>query len=84
MKEIRISTNLKVGTPLTDDELKLVIGGNARYMNSCKCTKFDKDGGSSTDIMAAENESVCKEKCMNSCYGDEKCVRSTYAYTAEG
>lgn len=82
MKKIKISQNILAGAPLSDEDLKLIIGGNARYSNSCKCTFFDEHGGSSVKEIQAANESICRDKCMNNCNNDPKCKDAAWAYSA--
>ena len=82
MKKIKISQNILTGAPLSDEDLKLIIGGNARYSNSCKCTYFDRQGGSSVKEIQVYNESDCRQKCANLCSSNPECMDVAWAYGA--
>lgn len=84
MKKIKISPNILAGAPLSDEDLKLIIGGNARISRTCKCTYFDEQGGSSVESVQVENESACRKNCTNNCNNNPKCVNVAFEYNVMG
>lgn len=68
--KIPVST---MGTPLTEEELKSIVGGRMDKPNTCYCTLSLKDGTSKTSIIAADSEEKCKLKCQSWCDDDTEC-----------
>ena len=81
MKKLKISPSL-TGTPLTEQELKSIIGGRMGFTRNCSCQFYGKnDEFIGDDTVAVEDEGECSEKCRDLCKDDSKCYRSTYYYT---
>ena len=72
MTKIKIPVST-MGTPLTEEELKSIVGGRMDMSKTCYCTLSYKDGTSTTSTIAAENEEDCRSKCQDSCNNNSKC-----------
>lgn len=85
MKKIKISPIL-MGTPLTEQELKSIIGGITAVTRSCYCTFTHGDGtitSKSNDNIT--DETACSMFCSNQCRDHEvNCINYTFKYTVQG
>ena len=80
MTKIRISPSL-TGTPLTEQELKSIIGGRIGFTRLCSCQLYkENDELIRTDILEVENESQCSKECGNNCNNEPQCYKSKYSY----
>lgn len=79
MKKIHISPVL-MGTPLTEQELKSIIGGRMTLVKYCTCYYTDKNGNETSEAVEAEDEDTCSTKCKNNCNNDGACENYSYAY----
>ena len=68
--KIPVST---MGTPLTEEELKSIVGGRMDKPNTCYCTLSLKDGTSNTSLIAAASVEKSKLKCPSLCDADTEC-----------
>lgn len=85
MKKIQISPEL-MGTPLTEQELKSIVGGNLTVVRTCHCTFTFTDGSvTSKTFYNITSEGACSEKCQGYCDEDlVNCKSNTFKYTVEG
>lgn len=72
MTEIKIPVST-MGTPLTEEELKSIVGGNMDVTRTCICYLSFKDGTTSSTSVAAESEEDCTAKCLNNCNMQTSC-----------
>lgn len=80
MTKIRIPVSA-MGTPLTEEELKSIVGGMTGDTNNCSCHIKYKLGTSIIGVNAADQE-TCKAKCSVMCANDENCLGQHYEYYA--
>ena len=81
MTKIKITPSL-TGTPLTEQELKSIIGGRMGFTRNCSCQLYKKNGEPLDEkTLAVKDESQCSEKCGSLCNDNSECYRSTYYYT---
>lgn len=69
-----------MGTPLTEQELKSIIGGRTTLVRSCTCYYTDKNGNETSEAVEAEDEDTCSTKCKNNCNNDGACENYSYTY----
>lgn len=85
MKKIQITPAI-TGTPLTEQELKSIIGGISAVTRNCYCTYTHGDGtvtSESNDNITEEN--ACSTFCANQCKDHEvNCTKYSYKYTVQG
>lgn len=87
MTKIKISPSL-TGTPLTEQELKSIIGGNVNYSNTCYCmyTVNEVENGELVPKPASAEVSVTDENdCISKCNAfcnDPKNTECRYSYRA--
>ena len=79
MKKIQISPVL-MGTPLTEQELKSIVGGSMALVKSCTCYYTDNNGNETSEAVEADDEDTCSTKCKNNCNNDGACENYSYAY----
>lgn len=89
MKKNRILPSALNGTPLTDEELKNIIGGTRTTRCTCDLTLGTGSGsGSQTSgsliVVAAENESICSIKCASKCDNNPLCLDYSYSFLVTG
>lgn len=82
MSKLQMPKSSFIGTPLSEDELKAIVGGNVDVERTCICTFKDSSGNITKASMSADSELVCSEKCYNECAKNGSCVSSTYSYSA--
>lgn len=70
-----------MGTPLTEEELKSIVGGMTGDTNNCSCHLEYELGTSIIGVKAADQE-TCKAKCSAMCASDEYCIHADYEYYA--
>ena len=71
-----------MGAPLTDDELRSIVGGTRT--TNCVCSYTYAGSGSGSETVGAADESICSAKCDNTCKSNPQCISFTYSYTAVG
>jgi len=84
MSNLTLPVNPLLGSPLTDEELKSIIGGQTDASRSCTCTYHYDGGVSGTGRTEADSESVCKEACIAACSKMGSCISADYYYAAQG
>lgn len=73
MSKLTIPVPPLLGAPLTDEELKSIIGGQFQEASRiCSCTYLVGHIASGGEIVAlrissAKDESDCRTKCLNAC-----------------
>lgn len=72
MTKVKIPVST-MGTPLTEEELKSIVGGRMDMSKTCYCTLSYKDGTSKTSTIAVDSEERCKSKCQSRCDDDTEC-----------
>ena len=80
MTKIKIPASA-MGTPLTEEELKSIVGGMTDDTNNCSCHIKYELGTSIIGVKAADQE-TCKAKCSAMCVNDEYCIHADYEYYA--
>ena len=85
MKKVQITPEL-MGTPLTEQELKSIIGGMNAVIRNCHCTFTHGDGTTtSKDNDSITEESACSTYCENQCTNHEvNCTDYTFEYIVRG
>lgn len=85
MKKIQITPKL-MGTPLTEQELKSIIGGINAVTRNCHCTFTHGDGTvTSIDNGNITDEGACSSFCASQCTDhEENCTQYTFQYTVQG
>ncbi len=78
MKKLKISPSL-TGTPLTEQELKSIIGGKVNYTRTCHCTLTHSNGLVTSKYLTVKDETECSISCASECSGD--CIKNSYVYT---
>jgi len=84
MSKLTLPVNPLLGSPLTDEELKSIIGGQTDASRSCHCTYHYEGGASGYDETAADSETVCREACAAACSKIGSCISANYYYAAQG
>lgn len=80
MTKIKIPASA-MGTPLTEEELKSIVGGMTGDTNNCSCHLEYELGTSIIGVHATDKE-TCKAKCSTMCVNDEYCIHADYEYYA--
>lgn len=79
MVKLKISPSL-TGTPLTEQELKSIIGGKINYTRECYCDIYQNYELISTSIpVPAQNEDNCIAQCNSLCRYDRTDCSSAQA-----
>lgn len=73
---------VNMGTPLSEDELKSILGGNTNLTRQCTCTYIDSEGKETKEKVEADSEYMCSEKCWGACRMDGDCVKIHYEYVS--
>lgn len=63
--------------------LKSILGGQTDASRSCFCTYHYGSGNTGTETVAADSETVCKEKCDAACSKSGSCISANYRYSAD-
>lgn len=84
MTKLSIPLSPQLGSPLTDEELKSIIGGQTDASRSCHCTFYYEGGGTGSSTTEADSESVCEKACEAACSKSGSCISAKYFYSAEG
>lgn len=79
MTKIKISPSL-TGTPLTEQELKSIIGGRMGFTRNCDCKLYDDGELVSSVKLEVNDETQCSQKCTNNCNGYAGCDKAVYSY----
>lgn len=88
MSKIKLPPAVLNGTPLTENEMKEILGGMQDY-TLCSCTLY-YDNGNVTDrhLSISSGATKCAEACKELCSATEnfppsvpKCIDSRYTYT---
>lgn len=95
MTKLKLPVSPLFGAPLTDEELKSILGGQVDYTRKCICTLTHASGnasgsgsGSGTNktqhSLGAGNEYVCQSRCSKKCDETPTCISSSYTYIVTG
>lgn len=89
MSKLKIPVNPLLGSPLTAEELKSILGGQVNFTRICHCTYHyrgschgDKSCPTSENV-AADSESLCSEKCQSNCNSNGQCVSADFEYSVK-
>lgn len=81
MSKLPIPVSAAIGTSLTKDELKHVLGGQAEAAGKCLCIYKKKDGTSWFEVGEADDKATCADKCHNFCLANPTCTGNTYTFS---
>lgn len=84
MNKLKFQASSLAKTPLTEEELKAIIDGQIKITTTCTCSFTYNDGSTSTTSVEAENQETCASKCEAACSKNERCIDSSFTYTAQG
>ncbi len=90
MSKLKIPVNPLLGSPLTAEELKSILGGQVNLVRECHCM-FTYGGSipvgtscpASVNIEAAD-EATCKQACQGKCDSHDHCIKSEFHYSVYG
>lgn len=71
-----------IGTPLSEKELKAIIGGSAGVTRTCVCTYTDSSNQVTSESVEADSEVTCSAKCHGACSSNASCISATYSYSS--
>lgn len=80
MKKLQLPSFSLVGTPISEEELKGIIGGMT-HTRTCTCTFNQKNGEVISTSVEAETSNDCQNKCTNICNGSTSCLNSKYLFS---
>lgn len=90
MGKLKIPENPLWGSPLTDEELKSILGGQGNVTKTCLCN-FIYHGSMpagyerlSSAPRSASTYEICRQKCNNACDNHDYCVNFTFNFTVTG
>ena len=83
MAKLTIPAKSLLGTPLSADEMKQIVGGMG-YSRVCVCTFYSNGEATASTQPNAANEASCSEGCDNY-YKEHSATYASYAwsYTAQ-
>ena len=73
-----------MGTPLTEEELKSIVGGNMDTTRTCTCTLHFDGKPDTTSTTEANSEAICKGACNEMCRQNGECLSAEFSYGASG
>lgn len=88
MKNLKLPPPSIEGTPLTEEEMKSILGGQIYQTRLCSCYFRYSSGVENTSdnlypaskSVEAGNETICMQKCQDDCDHNEKCIHWDYIY----
>lgn len=80
MSKINLPASQMIGTPLTEEELKGIVGGFV-HKTECLCTLHFKNGTNSTVSVDAQTSGACKTACKVECDPNEGCTSAGYSFS---
>lgn len=90
MGKLKIPENPLLGSPLTDEELKSILGGQSNVKKICLCN-FIYHGSMPADYeklssapKSASTDEICKAKCEFTCDSHPYCIGIQYTFTVTG
>lgn len=83
MTKVKIPVST-MGTSLTEEELKSIVGGCVKVTKTCTCTlSYLEPEETKVTSAKADDEDQCRIKCEAQCQLDEECVQYFYEYKEE-
>lgn len=82
MSKLVIPASAMLGAPLSDDEMKAILGGATKY--TCRCTlKFPGGAETSYEINGITTGAACRAACQKDCASTAKCVDHYISFMEE-
>ncbi len=79
MSKLKIPASSLLGTPLTQSEMKEILGG-ANYYQTCSCKYYYNDGTSDLEKVNLIENQKCSEACNSRC-NTPRCTSYEYFFS---